>query len=58
MLRYLIRIRLNIVKSGTSDCDEQMGIMIQEVVGCKVDYYFPLFAGVAFSNNELRWSHG
>ncbi len=39
------------------DCDEQMGIMIQEVVGHKVGpYYFPLFAGVAFSNNELRWS--
>lgn len=42
---------------GLLDCDEQMGIMIQEVVGCKVgSYYFPLFAGVAFSNNELRWS--
>ncbi len=39
------------------DCDEQMGIMIQEVVGCQAgSYYFPLFAGVAFSNNELRWS--
>lgn len=39
------------------DCSEEMGIMIQEVVGCKVgSYYFPLFAGVAFSNNELRWS--
>ena len=43
---------------GLLDCDEQMGIMIQEVVGCKVgSYYFPLFAGVAFSNNEFRWSH-
>lgn len=42
---------------GLLDCDEEMGIMIQEVVGCKVgNYYFPLFAGVAFSNNELRWS--
>ena len=31
--------------------------MIQEVVGCRVGpYYFPLYAGVAFSNNELRWS--
>ncbi len=39
------------------DSAEQMGIMIQEVVGCKVGpYYFPLYAGVAFSNNELRWS--
>lgn len=39
------------------DCDEQMGIIIQEVVGYKVGpYYFPLYAGVAFSNNEFRWS--
>ena len=42
---------------GLLDSDEQMGIMIQEVVGCKVGtYFFPLFAGVAFSNNELRWA--
>lgn len=46
------------IKNDLLDCDEQMGIMIQEVVGCKVGpYYFPLFAGVAFSNNELRWSN-
>ena len=39
------------------DCDEQMGILIQEVVGRRVGpYFFPLYAGVAFSNNELRWS--
>lgn len=39
------------------DCSEQMGILIQEVVGSRVGpYYFPLYAGVAFSNNELRWS--
>ncbi len=39
------------------DCNEQMGVMIQEVVGIKAGpYYFPLYAGVAFSNNELRWS--
>ncbi len=39
------------------DCSEQMGIMIQEVVGTKVGpLFFPLYAGVAFSNNELRWS--
>lgn len=39
------------------DCSEQMGIMIQEVVGKRIGpYYFPLYAGVAFSNNELRWS--
>lgn len=39
------------------DCDENMGIIIQEVVGNRVGkYYFPLYAGVAFSNNEFRWS--
>ncbi len=39
------------------DFNEQMGIMIQEVVGKKVGrYFFPAFAGVAFSNNEFRWS--
>jgi len=45
------------IKHNLLDSDEQMGILIQEVVGRKVgNYYFPLFAGVAFSNNELRWS--
>ena len=39
------------------DFHEEMGIMIQEVVGKHVgDYYCPAFAGVAFSNNEFRWS--
>jgi pyruvate,water dikinase len=42
---------------GLLDFHEEMGIMIQEVVGKKVgNYYFPAFAGVAFSNNEFRWS--
>ena len=42
---------------GLLDYSEQMGIMIQEVVGHRVGpYYFPLFAGVGFSNNEFRWS--
>ena len=36
---------------------EQMGVLIQEVVGKKVGHYFlPAFAGVAFSHNLLRWS--
>lgn len=44
-------------KRNLIDCSEQMGIMIQEVVGTKVGpYFFPLYAGVAFSNNEFRWS--
>ncbi len=42
---------------GLLDCSEQMGVMIQEVVGRRIGpYYFPLFAGVGFSNNEFRWS--
>ena len=42
---------------GLLDFSEEMGIMIQEVVGTKIgDYFFPSFAGVAFSMNEFRWS--
>jgi predicted nucleotidyltransferase len=42
---------------GVLEYDEQMGILIQEVVGSKVGkYFFPAFAGVAFSKNEFRWS--
>ncbi|MGE5221937.1 MAG: PEP/pyruvate-binding domain-containing protein [Omnitrophica WOR_2 bacterium] len=39
------------------DDHEEMGILIQEVVGRRVGrYYLPAFAGVAFSQNEFRWS--
>ncbi len=42
---------------GLIDFGEEMGIMVQEVVGTRVgDYFFPSFAGVAFSRNEFRWS--
>jgi hypothetical protein len=42
---------------GLLDFREEMGIMIQEVVGTQIGRYFlPAFAGVAFSNNEFRWS--
>ncbi len=42
---------------GLLDFAEEMGIMIQEVVGTKVgDYFLPAYAGVAFSRNEFRWS--
>lgn len=42
---------------GLLDFGEEMGIIIQEVVGSKVGKYFlPSFAGVAFSQNEFRWS--
>ncbi len=42
---------------GLIDFGEEMGIMIQEVVGTRIGSYFlPSFAGVAFSRNEFRWS--
>ncbi len=45
------------VQHGLLDHHEEMGILIQEVVGAQVgDYYMPAFAGVAFSNNEFHWS--
>jgi len=45
------------VERGLLDFSEEMGILIQEVVGTRVGkYYLPTFAGVAFSRNEFRWS--
>ncbi len=42
---------------GLIDFFEEMSVMIQEVVGKQVGpYFFPAFAGVAFSKNEFRWS--
>jgi len=42
---------------GLIDFGEEMGVMIQEVVGQRIgDYFMPAFAGVAFSRNEFRWS--
>ena len=42
---------------GLLEFNEEMGIIIQEVVGRRVGKYFlPAFSGVAFSNNEFRWS--
>ncbi len=42
---------------GLLDFSEEMGILIQEVVGKKVDKYFmPVYGGVAFSRNEFSWS--
>ncbi|MGM0485029.1 MAG: PEP/pyruvate-binding domain-containing protein, partial [Candidatus Krumholzibacteriota bacterium] len=39
------------------DFAEEMGIIIQEVVGNRIgDYFLPAFAGVAFSRNDFRWS--
>ncbi len=42
---------------GLIDFQEQMGILIQEVVGREVGrMLFPVFAGVGFSRCEMRWS--
>ncbi len=42
---------------GLLDFMEEMGILIQRVVGTRAGkYFFPAFAGVALSNNEFRWS--
>jgi len=42
---------------GLIDFHEEMAILIQEVVGTRLgDYFLPAVAGVAFSNNEFRWS--
>lgn len=42
---------------GLIDVHEEIGVMIEEVVGKAVGkYFFPACAGVAFSNNEFRWS--
>lgn len=42
---------------GLLDFHEEMGIMIQEVVGTRVGpYYLPAYAGVGFTQNEFRWS--
>ena len=39
------------------DFQEEMGILIQQVIGTKIGkYYFPAYGGVAFSRNEFRWS--
>ncbi len=45
------------IQRGLIDFHEEMGIMIQEVVGARIGrYYMPAFAGVAFSRNEFQWS--
>jgi len=44
-------------RRGFLDMHEEMGILIQEVVGRRIGSYFlPVFSGVGFSNNEFRWS--
>ena len=42
---------------GLLDFSEEMGIMIQEVIGTQIgNYFLPAFSGVALSRNEFRWS--
>jgi len=42
---------------GLQEFVEEMGILIQEVIGTRVGrWWLPAFAGVAFSLNEFRWS--
>ncbi len=42
---------------GLLDFSEEMGVLIQEVIGKKIGHYFmPSYGGVAFSHNEFRWS--
>jgi len=42
---------------GLLDYREEMGILIQEVVGRRIGKYFmPAFSGVALSHNESPWS--
>ncbi|MBN1938247.1 MAG: PEP/pyruvate-binding domain-containing protein, partial [Candidatus Aminicenantes bacterium] len=42
---------------GLLDYYEEMGVLVQKVVGTRVGkFFFPAFAGVAFNNNEFRWS--
>lgn len=44
-------------KHGLLDYDERMAILIQKVVGKPHGrYYFPVLAGVAFSQNPFRWN--
>ncbi len=39
------------------DFDEQMGVLVQKVVGRRFgDYFFPFGGGVAFSYNPCRWT--
>jgi pyruvate, water dikinase len=44
-------------RRGFLDLHEEMGVLVQEVVGRRIGPYFlPIFSGVALCNNELRWS--
>lgn len=45
-------------KHGLIDYDERMAILLQKAVGKPYGrYYFPILAGVAFSQNPFRWTN-
>lgn len=45
-------------KHGLIDYDERMAILIQKAVGKPYrNYYLPVLAGVAFSQNPFRWNN-
>lgn len=47
------------VHRGLLEFSEQLGVMIQEVVGTRVGPYFlPAYSGVARSRNKLQWVPG
>lgn len=44
---------------GFIDLVEEMGVLIQQVVGRQVgEYYLPTISGVAFSQNDMQWAPG
>lgn len=44
-------------RRGLLDLHEEMGVLVQEVVGQRIGPYFlPVFSGVGYCNNEFRWS--
>jgi hypothetical protein len=48
----------NRAERGLLEFSEQIGVLIQEVVGFKVGPYFlPAFSGVARSRNDFQWSN-
>jgi hypothetical protein len=43
-------------KLGLLDFNEEMGIMIQEVVGTRIgDFYLPIFSGITKSGSDVDW---
>lgn len=46
------------IEHGLIDQHEEMGILIQEVIGTRIGkYHLPIFAGVALGSNQFPWSN-